>query len=490
MLAPTYLNRLGLDLAADERAVKRAYARELKKIDLETDAAGFQVLRDAYEMALHWVRHNAAGVDVAPAAVEPVLGAGPESARASPAELAPSAPARDADTGDSPAQLAQAVFDKFLDVAAQTSARGEASDSLQWRKSLLRCVSDERLLSISAGAYFEFFVARLLAEGWRSGHEELFIAARQVFGWDKDRRRLVSFGHVGEWLDLAIDECGMFTQQHSADCSGQSDAIARVREDAAPSKSELLRHVPHLRNMVDRFPAWTQVIGRREHIEQWLALERELPEWRRRLRFARKPASSEPGSGLRWWQVLGFIFAIRALYGSFIAPSAPPEPPWNPPRLAQESAQPSLAEQQAEAIYQRAAGKLYMPPGTRQLALPAEAMQPAPTPQAPARRKGRMLNDAEMRAISKRVQFKAPAGPPRSYKVEFEMELDDNGAILRLTKKAASGLPELDEKTEDAIRESAPFGAQISRRLVFWFAWRPPAPQKAREPQGTPAETE
>jgi protein TonB len=265
MVAPTFLNRLGLDLAADERAIKRAYARELKQIDLETDAAGFQVLRDAYEMALHWVRHHAAA-DFAPAALEPVLPAVPESARASPTVQVAAAPARDADTGDSPLQLAQAVFDDFCDAAAQMSAPGSARDSLQWRRHLQRCVSDNRLLSISAGAYFEFFVARLLAEGWRSGHEELFIAARQVFGWDKDRRRLVSFGPAGEWLDQAIDECGMFTQQYSADCSGQGDAIARVRDEAAPKTSELLRHVPHLRNMAARFPAWTQVSASRERI--------------------------------------------------------------------------------------------------------------------------------------------------------------------------------------------------------------------------------
>ncbi|MFZ6678923.1 tetratricopeptide repeat protein [Undibacterium sp. Tian12W] len=49
-------NQLNAD--ADERAVKRAYARKLKQIDQEKDLQGFQDLRDSYEAALSWLRYR------------------------------------------------------------------------------------------------------------------------------------------------------------------------------------------------------------------------------------------------------------------------------------------------------------------------------------------------------------------------------------------------------------------------------------------------
>ncbi|WP_336292261.1 hypothetical protein [Cronobacter dublinensis] len=51
-----FLEILGLEAGADERAVKRAYAKQLKTCRPDEDPQGFQTLRDAYEEALEYAR--------------------------------------------------------------------------------------------------------------------------------------------------------------------------------------------------------------------------------------------------------------------------------------------------------------------------------------------------------------------------------------------------------------------------------------------------
>lgn len=57
------LEILGLEPGADERAIKRAYARLLKVCRPDDDPQGFQQLRDAYETALEQARRGVADGD-------------------------------------------------------------------------------------------------------------------------------------------------------------------------------------------------------------------------------------------------------------------------------------------------------------------------------------------------------------------------------------------------------------------------------------------
>ena len=482
MAATYYLDRLGLDTAADERAIKRAYARELKQIDQETDADGFQVLRHAYEMALQWVQQQSADTHVAPAAVAPEL---PAVARA----VETNAPftAAPVESVENPQQLAQAVFEVFLVLCDEMAVHGDGRDMQLWRQHLQRCIGDERLLNLTASSYFEYLIARLLADGWRKGHESLFIVAGQLFSWEKDRRRLMEFGRVGALLNQAIDECQMFTQQQSDDCSGQTDAVARVQKDAAPNTSELLTHVPHLRNMVERFPAWLGVITSTERVRDWLELEEAIPRWRR-LRFD-WPWGTGNNSRGKWWKVGLCLLAVRIVFWFFNSTPAPTAQLFpQDGQGAEQRAKPSVIDE-AEIRYRKAAGDLYMPPGTRQLSelpQPVPAATPVAAPPKPVQPQRRALTNAEMAAIFEPIRFAWPEGSHGTLAVHVSVELDERGAITKLSRTVSSGLTALDKQVDDAIRAAAPFNAQISRSFNVKTSWKRLPPKEKAEPEKAP----
>jgi len=57
--APPFFQEQQVDVDADERTIKRAYAKALKKIDQENDLVGFQALRESYERAIAWAQASA-----------------------------------------------------------------------------------------------------------------------------------------------------------------------------------------------------------------------------------------------------------------------------------------------------------------------------------------------------------------------------------------------------------------------------------------------
>lgn len=315
-----FLQRLGLAADADERAIRRAYARALKQIDQEHDLQGFQQLREDYEAALQWLRHadvreddpeQYEDHDVTVQPIDTPWSTPARQAAATPqqpqAPEPPAVPSADA--------AAHAVFAAF----AQSPP---AQDAAAWRRALEHCLDDPRLVSIAAREQFEQHLAQWLADGWRPGHEALLEAAIAVFGWDSDRRRLQSLGHGGALVDTAIDEYTMFELQTAGELKAQRQLLARLREDRPPGARELVRHAPTLELMVARFPRWLTMVASVEQIIAWRQQHAELKPWRRRLAQLGQrskpvhPANTARG-GMHWgtgWMIFFVVvMLLRAI---------------------------------------------------------------------------------------------------------------------------------------------------------------------------------
>ncbi|MBV8634868.1 MAG: hypothetical protein JO002_10290, partial [Burkholderiaceae bacterium] len=216
-----FLAALGLDANADDRAIRRAYARRLREIDQEADPLAFQALHEAFEAACRWVKGGpvAAPQDMLVPPAE--LSAAPASGEDVPVTLeAMSQPVKHAreltrygiHAGShrrrplvpyDQAAYAGTVFKEFTERLAQRVQEGSAGlDSVELL--LAQTLNDVRLDNLQARFAFEFHLAELLANGWRPGHELLFEAAIAEFGWLEDKQKLEALGHVGALLDRAF----------------------------------------------------------------------------------------------------------------------------------------------------------------------------------------------------------------------------------------------------------------------------------------------
>lgn len=336
----TFLQRLSLGADADERAIRRAYARELKLIDQEADPAGFQSLREAYETALYWVRHKEEFEDeeeIGDYSAPPELDAPIGLDLAQPAPLqapspSPPQPVYEA-ANQAPANLrqeqididhdaqAEAVFADFLQRATAIVHERPVTPDAPWRRELRASLDDPRLINIIARETFERRVADLLVSGWRPGHEALLVAAVNTFGWSGDRRRVFGLGRPGALLDAAIDERATFDLQPDAQRDDQRRLIERLRDPKPPGTRELVRNSATLETLIARFPTWLALITDVDNIVRWREQNDQLPPWRRQLTFTgvRKPAEHSYEHQKKgfinwgWVIVLGLVALIRFL---------------------------------------------------------------------------------------------------------------------------------------------------------------------------------
>ena len=307
-----FFQRLKLDADADERAIKRAYARELKLIDQAVDPAGFQELREAYEAALY-VSRNAEPIEVESGPVDPFEELGRAAMQM---QLQPQAVSADRLTFNvaavvippdlEPDTMAQEVFSEFN---ARCAKLGNRHTLASWERELQASLADPRLIHIAAREGFEQRTANLLADGWRPGHQVLLVVATNAFEWERDFRRLQSLGMAGYKLQFAVDQRAMYDLQSDDACEEQRQLIERLRDPTPPSTFELIDLMPTLATVEERFPTWLSLITDADNISRWHNLDQSVPKWRRIV--------GRRNSGFPLWSAVVFVLVILQVFYSF-----------------------------------------------------------------------------------------------------------------------------------------------------------------------------
>lgn len=425
---PDFLQRLGLGLDADVRAIKRAYARELKQIDQEHDAATFQDLRGAYEVALRWHAWYLAQQDSEATGSETAPGeavAEPESAPAAPAAAPASMGAAAAPPMPEPQQLARQTFERFT-LACKLLSQGRMRDDVDlWRAELQRQLDHDDLLNITARTMFEALVAHQFLGPWEAGHASLFAAAAIEFDWNHDRRRLHQFGRAGHYLDQAIAERAAFDALSGEESSILRKLLALLREGKAPAPRDLAR-VPTLEKLIERFPRMMELNIAPAVIAQWReAYARPVP--------AVVDTTPEPvldgHRKTRGFDGAWIFFAFLAAFYLWKFLSGPPQHSYQPP-----------------PVYQGAPGA-DVNYGT--------GIAPVPPKVANLKSMDEVRND-----ITQDIRYQPGASVAAGeLGVSFTLFLDEFGNLIGMNRDARSADPAFDEAVEAAIRRAAPFPA-------------------------------
>ena len=339
---PPFVQYLGLEADADERAVKRAYARALKKIDQEREPQAFQALREAYEEALLWLRYREQDIvhgdaqAEADAAQEPAAGereghalaqqareepgdvavareqAGPAPTRADAADLieppgGDGAGADGQETGDTPDGQDPLLRLYFGGGAPGMPAAADVVDGAELqdaRPDLLGKAVFEEFRAELARQTVNTEQLRQMLERYLDDARLLQLDAKEMFEWQvahllvdgwrpghdllfelartmfhwEDARRLLRFGDLGRFLDNALRELAVLRIQDSSVREPEQEVLRQLRLWPAPRGADPDERVQLARRMADRYPHLMVVVVSGAHYRAWQAPPEASPE--------------------------------------------------------------------------------------------------------------------------------------------------------------------------------------------------------------------
>ena len=287
--------RLGISSDADAREIRSAYARELKMIDQESEAAAFQSLREAYELALRFASRDALPAAFPTPAPESEAEQAPEDAQTPPMQA-------DVPQAEQIEHLARATWAHCLDLIQQTAD----VDYHAWDEVLRRTLADDLLINIQSRLWFEALVIQHLADGWRPGHDWLLIAASVIFGWEEDSRRLARF-RSGAFISRSLTELRLMEGMPEKERAVLRAAIARMRDPRPPDTNDLVQYSAALARLNKLFPNLMAVSIDAEVFRHWRQARITEPV------LADQVESSRPSLS----QVLVWLLAIAVVVSIF-----------------------------------------------------------------------------------------------------------------------------------------------------------------------------
>lgn len=304
---------LGLGLTTDQKAIRRAYATALKRIDQAADPQGFAALRSAYERARMWAEHQPqddtlAAVsgdwlanDERPAWPSEQARSEINSTEASVAsESWPSdgdarADAQKCETGQSQAQQAgqdsaepgadQPVDPLMASLEALHSGVAYWTDRLmqmpdeELPQALAIALADERLAHLEA----RDALARSLALAIREQPDRrlaLFNNARRVFDWDGVDAPIPHDPALSAWVRMLLEQMERYDYLPHSLRGRLDDVLGSARRRSAPSPLQAMWHADSFDLLLKHAPDLSVLDLGRECIAAWQhATKRPLRMW-------------------------------------------------------------------------------------------------------------------------------------------------------------------------------------------------------------------
>jgi hypothetical protein len=237
-----FLDVLGVPDHADARAIRRAYATLLRRIDPATDPVAFARLRDAYEKAMTWAATSA-----------PLATQGKET-HEGPAQVTRDEELTAVEAGTAVEASPANELTHTLRLADAFAAAAQRTPAAELPGLLARTVSSLRLGYIDAPGRFEERMIDLLTEAVIGRRVAIFAALGDAFHWS-ELGHLAPLGTRGTWIETVVAQELAWKQVPPR--SRQAIVELLDQAEAAPAiPASLIRDWPRVATALADFPAY------------------------------------------------------------------------------------------------------------------------------------------------------------------------------------------------------------------------------------------